>query len=77
MSSPPSFIREDYLSDFIIMCYNGKRRINMKQILRNKVLVVKVTAKEKKRITEYAKGQCVNVSALVRKLLFERLEKGA
>ena len=43
---------------------------------RNSVLAVKVTSDEKLRITEYAREQCVNVSALVRKLLFERLGRG-
>lgn len=41
---------------------------------RDQVLVVKVTFEEKKRIAEYAEKQCINVSALVRKLLFERLK---
>lgn len=44
---------------------------------RDCVLVVKVTVDEKKEIAEFAARQCVNVSALVRKLLFEKLEKGA
>lgn len=44
---------------------------------RDNVLVVKVTAEEKKKITEFATKQCINVSALVRKLLFDKLEKGS
>ena len=40
---------------------------------RDRVLVVKVTEGEKREITEYTKRQCVNVSALVRKLLFEKM----
>ena len=42
---------------------------------RDCILAVKVTAAEKKEIAEFAAEQCVNVSALVRKLLFEQLEK--
>ena len=41
--------------------------------LRDCILAVKVTAAEKEKITEYAERQCVNVSALVRKLLFDKL----
>jgi hypothetical protein len=40
---------------------------------RDNVLAVKMTADEKRRVTEYAKAQCVNMSALVRKLLFDKL----
>ena len=42
---------------------------------RNCVLAVKVTAAEKNKITEFAAEQCINVSALVRKLLFDQLKK--
>lgn len=49
--------------------------MNKKQNPRNCVLAVKVSAAEKKQITEYAAKYSVNVSALVRKLLFEQLEK--
>ena len=49
---------------------------NKKAQTRDNVLVVKVTAEEKKKITEFATKQCVNVSALVRKLLFDKLQKG-
>jgi len=41
--------------------------------IRDRILAVKVTAVEKKEITEYAKRQCINISALIRKLLFEKL----
>ncbi len=44
---------------------------------RDHVLAVKVTAAEKKKVMEYVKGQCVNMSALVRKLLFDRLKQDA
>lgn len=44
---------------------------------RNCVLVVKVTATEKEKVTKYAAERSVNVSALVRKLLFQRLEQDA
>ena len=50
---------------------------NEDQQLRQQVLVVKVTTEEKKKITEFATQQCVNISALVRKLLFKELEKDA
>lgn len=43
---------------------------------RDRVLAVKVTAAEKKKIIEYATEHSVNVSALVRKLLFDQLQKG-
>jgi len=46
-----------------------------KQNPRNCVLAVKVTAAEKKKITEFAAKHSINVSALIRKLLFEQLEK--
>lgn len=47
----------------------------MKKNNRNCVLAVKVTAEEKKRIMEYTKNLCVNMSALVRMLLFNQMKK--
>jgi len=44
---------------------------------RDCILAVKVTAVEKMEITQYAARKCVNVSALVRQLLFERLKLDA
>lgn len=44
---------------------------------RDNVLAVKMTADEKKRVTEYAKVKCINMSALVRKLLFEKLDNAS
>lgn len=41
---------------------------------RDCVLVIKVTASEKKKITDFAARHSVNISALIRKLLFDRLE---
>ena len=41
---------------------------------RDCILAVKVTAEEKKRIVEFAAKRCVNMSALVRKLLFDELD---
>ncbi len=41
---------------------------------RNCTLTIRVTAKEKERIINFAADRCINVSALVRKLLLERLE---
>ena len=45
--------------------------------IRDRILAVKVTVDEKKKITEFAERQCVNVSALVRKLLFDKLREDA
>lgn len=42
---------------------------------RDRILAVKVTAKEKMKVTQYAARKCVNVSALIRQLLFERLKQ--
>ena len=42
---------------------------------RDAVLAVKVTADEKRRISEYATENSVNVSALVRKLLLDKLDE--
>ena len=46
-----------------------------KQNPRNCVLAIKVTAAEKEKIFEFATKYSINVSALVRKLLSEQLEK--
>jgi len=46
---------------------DGKRR--------DAILTVKVTAEEKERIMQYANERCVNVSALIRKLLFDKLNE--
>ena len=43
--------------------------------IRDRILAVKVTVDEKKEITKFAEKQCVNVSALVRKLLFNKLKE--
>lgn len=48
-----------------------------KQEPRNRVLAVKVTVTEKKRVMEYVKQKCVNMSALVRMLLFDHMTKNA
>lgn len=40
---------------------------------RDQVLVIRITTKEKAKLMKYAKDQCVNLSALVRKLLFKEL----
>ena len=42
---------------------------------RNRVLAVKVSVEEKKEVMEYVKSKCVNMSALVRKLLVEHMSK--
>jgi len=42
---------------------------------RDHVLSIKVTADEKNKITDFASERCINVSALVRKLLFEQMDK--
>ena len=49
------------------------KRESKDQQSRDQVLAVKVTVDEKKKITEFAAERCVNVSALVRKLLFEQI----
>ncbi len=41
---------------------------------RDCILAVKVTAEEKGQIVDFAAKRCINVSALVRKLLFEQLD---
>lgn len=41
---------------------------------RDCILAVKVTTEEKKKIVDFAAEKCINVSALVRKLLFEQLD---
>jgi hypothetical protein len=43
---------------------------------RNCVLTVKITADERAELVLFAGERCVNVSALVRKLLFGQLRKG-
>lgn len=42
---------------------------------RDHVLTIKITADERRELAQYAADRCVNVSALVRKLLFEQLRK--
>lgn len=44
---------------------------------RNHLLAVKVTAEEKKKVTKFAAEQSVNVSALVRRLLFDQIQRGS
>lgn len=44
---------------------------------RNRVLAVKVTVSEKREVMEYVKSKCVNMSALVRKLLSAHMSKNA
>jgi hypothetical protein len=65
------------LPDSVCICYNKSMKNTEKKDRqhRNRVLAIKVTAEEKKKITDYAAQQCVNVSALVRQLLFDRLKK--
>jgi len=41
--------------------------------LREHVFAIKMTAEEKEELARYAEERSVNLSALVRKLLFERL----
>jgi len=41
---------------------------------RDRVLAIKVTADEKKKLDEYAEKNSVNISAMVRKLLFNQLQ---
>lgn len=52
-----------------------KTKVTKKESPRIHVLAVKVTAEEKKKIDEFATKECVNISALIRQLLFDRLEK--
>lgn len=39
------------------------------------VLTVKISAEERTELIRFAEARCVNISALVRKLLFEQLRK--
>lgn len=64
------------MTDFTYVCFNDGMSKEKAQT-RVCLLAVKVTVAEKKKITEYAAKQCVNVSALVRKLLFDKLQKGS
>jgi len=43
--------------------------------MRDCVLAIKVTADERLELARFAADRCINVSALVRKLLFEQLRK--
>lgn len=62
------------MTAFVCICYNESMK-KTKKILRDHVLAVKITADEKRRLTEYAEENSVNVSALVRRLLFNGLLK--
>lgn len=42
---------------------------------RDRVLAVKVMATEKREVMEYVKKKCINMSALVRKLLSDEMTK--
>lgn len=44
---------------------------------RDRILAVKITAGEQKELADYAEKKSVNMSALVRKLLFDTLRKDA
>ena len=45
--------------------------------LRDRMLAIKVTAAEKKELTDFAERKSVNISAWARKLLFDTLRQGA
>ena len=63
------------MTEFINMCYNKNMEKNSKdQDSRKCVLAVKVTAEEKEKVINFAAERCINVSALIRKLLFDKLD---
>ena len=89
MSSPhtsPGLVplgRVGYLTTLAGLCYDvdtGVKHMSNKEPVKQRrdcVLAVRITAGERAELAKFARERCVNVSAWVRRLLFERVrEKG-
>jgi len=64
-----------------VLCYDvntGVKHMPKKESVkqrRNYVLAVRITAGERAELAKFARERCVNVSAWIRRLLFERVRE--
>jgi len=64
-----------------VLCYDvntGVKRMPKKEPVKQRrdcVLAVRITAGERAELAKFARERCVNVSAWIRRLLFERVRE--